>query len=65
MVKPAVGLKKELKVTVRFEPNRLSEECLAAAYELALPLIEHDTAGMRMNRKSSGKTNAKKERLVV
>ncbi len=65
LAKPAAGLKKELKVTVRFEPNRLSEECLAAAYELAIPLIEHDTTRKRVNRQSSGKTNAPKERLVV
>ena len=65
LAKPAAGLKKELKVTVRFEPNRLSEECLSAAYELALPLVEHDTTGKRVNRKSSGKTNAKQVRLVV
>lgn len=65
LAKRAASLKKELTVTVRFEPNRLSEECLAAAYELALPLVEHDTTGTRMNQRSSGKTNAKKERLVV
>ena len=65
LAKPTTGLKKEFKVTVRFEPNRLSEECLATAYELALPLVEHDATGKRMNRKSTGKTNAKKERLVV
>jgi len=65
LAKPAANAKKELKVTVRFEPNRLSEECLAAAYELALPLVEHDTSGRRMNQKSRSKTSGKKERLVV
>jgi len=65
LAKPATGLKNELTVTVRFEPNRLSEECLASAYELALPLVEHDTTGKRMNKKSRGKTDAPKERLVM
>jgi hypothetical protein len=28
-----------LNVKVQFEPNRLSEQCLATAYEVALPLV--------------------------
>ena len=27
-----------LKMTVQFEPNRLADECLPKAYELAMPL---------------------------
>jgi hypothetical protein len=33
----------KLKVTVQFEPNRLSDECLSKAYELALPLNSQQT----------------------
>jgi hypothetical protein len=28
-----------LNVTVEFEPNRLANDCLASAYELAVPLV--------------------------
>jgi hypothetical protein len=65
LARRAVRQKKEFVVTVQFESNRLSEECLAAAYELALPLVEHDTAGKRKQRASNGKTNRTKERQVV
>lgn len=34
---------KILRVTVSFEPSRLSDECLATAYELVIPLVCQDT----------------------
>jgi len=39
-----------VNVRVQFEPNRLSDQCLATAYELALPLVRKD----RRQRRKSG-----------
>ena len=36
-----------LKVNVQFEPNRLSEQCLMTAYELALPVCSEMIAGSK------------------
>lgn len=35
-----------LTIKVQFEPNRLSEQCLMTAYELALPL-RNEAAGAK------------------
>ncbi len=35
-----------LTIKVQFEPNRISEQCLMTAYELALPL-RSETAGAK------------------
>ena len=37
------GLKRELEVRVMFEPNRLAEQCLAAAYERVVPINRRAT----------------------
>ncbi|MBZ0185832.1 MAG: hypothetical protein K8F91_06220 [Candidatus Obscuribacterales bacterium] len=48
--KPARQDKKGLVAVVSFEPNRLSDECLASAYELALPIVQEEPTRQRRKR---------------
>ena len=41
----------ELKVTVNFEPSRLSDDCLANAYELVLPLVSQQVVVKKKTRR--------------
>jgi hypothetical protein len=53
--KAARSQRKELQVSIRFEPNRLSDQCLANAYELAFPVIQQDTTRKRSKERIGGK----------
>lgn len=44
------GRRRELKVTVSFEPNRLEEQNITTAYELVLPIKQ----SMQRSRKKEG-----------
>ncbi len=55
MSKAAQGSKRELQVSISFEPNRLSDQCLATAYELAFPVIQQDTSRKRIKEPFAGK----------
>jgi hypothetical protein len=58
--------RKELQVSISFEPNRLSDQCLANAYELAFPVIQQDATRTRIKEKAGGKLpNLQSERLVI
>lgn len=41
-----------LKMKVQFEPNRLADECLSKAYELALPLTSQQIGSKTKQRRS-------------
>ncbi|MCI0558087.1 MAG: hypothetical protein MN733_06300 [Nitrososphaera sp.] len=42
--------KREMVVTVNFEPNRMEEENLKAAYELIMPIVERVEAKTKRNK---------------
>jgi hypothetical protein len=44
----------ELQVSISFESNRLSEQFLTTAYELAFPVIQQDTARKRIRETYAG-----------
>lgn len=53
-----------LKIKVQFEPNRLSEQCLMTAYELALPL-RSEAVDSKKNRPRLHKNDGLQTRLAV
>jgi hypothetical protein len=53
-----------LNVNVQFEPNRLAEQCLATAYELALPLVSQKVNDKK-RRQNSKDSNETETRLAV
>jgi hypothetical protein len=63
LTKPAQVRRKELKVTVRFEPNRLSDQFLATAYELVVPIREEDTSRRRKQEKKQLQSGVKQKKV--
>ena len=53
-----------LKMTVQFEPNRLADECLSKAYELALPLTSQQ-AGSKTKQQRNRMTDNREFRKAV
>lgn len=45
-----------LKVNVTFEPNRLADDCLTGAYELALPVVSQQVATKKSERLAGEKS---------
>jgi hypothetical protein len=62
--KAARSGRRELQVSVSFEPNRLSDQCLATAYELALPVIQQGTTRKRIKETFDGKLPVLEKRKV-
>lgn len=64
--KPACRDRKALQVVISFEPNRLSDECLASAYELALPIVQQESTRQRPKKNNDKEIHAStNERLVI
>ncbi len=64
--KPARRGDKTLRGVISYEPNRLSDECLASAYELALPLVQPVLTRRRTKRNESDElNNSVSERTVI
>jgi hypothetical protein len=54
-----------LNVTTEFEPNRLANDCLANAYELALPLISQQVAAKKKVSKVQASEYSQQLKLAV
>ncbi len=64
MSRVARSRRRELQVSISFEPNRLSDQCLATAYELAFPVLQQDTSRKRINEPFGGKLPELEQRKV-
>ena len=63
---PARRGEKALRAVISFEPNRLSDECLASAYELALPIVQQEPTKRRPKRNNNNESHdCTNQRLVI